>query len=44
MLWAGGVARDGEDKVGSGVKELMLQAGAGLDSAFPNPFAVSGVL
>lgn len=39
-----GFARDGEDKVGSWVKELMFQAGARLDCAFPNPFAVSGVL
>lgn len=42
-LWAGGFARDGEDKVGMGVKELMFQAGARLDSAFPNPFSMSGV-
>lgn len=42
-LWAGGFARHGENKVGTGVKELMFQAGARLDSAFPNPFSMSGV-
>lgn len=42
VLWAG-FARDGKDNMKSGVKELMFQAGTRLDSAFPNPFAVSGV-
>lgn len=44
LLMCCGFAGDEDDKVGSGVKELMFQAGARLDSVFPNPFAVSALL